>query len=71
MQTIPARTIYRLDRTLKSGEVYEWYGSEIYDTRAQAEQAIKQRFARYQAQMRVVAVYEPEHEYITIQERIR
>ena len=62
----PARTIYRLDRTMRSGEVFEYYGQEIYDTRYNAERAICLRFSKYQDQMSVVEVHQPAHHSIKI-----
>ena len=54
----PARTIYRIDRTLHSGEVLKYYGSEVYDTCKAAEKAAARRFSKYPDQLSVVAVHE-------------
>ncbi len=54
----PARTIYRIDRILRSGEVYEYYGSEVYDSRQQAKKAATKRFNKYIDEIKIVAVHE-------------
>jgi len=54
----PARTIYRIDRTMTNGETYEWYGSEIYGSRKKAEVAVARRFSKYLNQISIVEVHE-------------
>jgi hypothetical protein len=57
----PARTIYRVDRTLSNGAVHEYYGAEVYDSRYLAERAICLRFHKYRDQMSIIEVHEPTH----------
>ncbi len=54
----PARTIYRIDRILRSGKVLQYYGSEVYDSRQQAEKAVAKRFSKYIDQIKIIAVHE-------------
>ncbi len=54
----PARTIYRIDRTLRNGEVYEYYGSEVYGSRRGAEKAAARRFSKYLDQISIVEIRE-------------
>ncbi len=62
----PAETVYRLDRTIRNGEVYKWYGQETYTTRKAAESAIIKRFSKYQDQMTVVKVELPDRDTWTL-----
>ena len=54
-----ARTIYRIDRLMQSGEVYEYYGAEVYDTLKEAKAAATKRYRLYIDQITIVAVHEP------------
>ena len=61
----PARVVYHVNRTMRNGAVYEYYGQEVYDTRYQAERAICLRFRKYRDQMSIVKVHEPECAVLT------
>ena len=56
----PARTIYRIDRTLNSGEVHKWFYSTIFDTEAKAQTFIDERGPSYRGKLNIIAVDEPE-----------
>ena len=61
----PARVTWHVNRTMRNGEVYEYYGSEVYETRYLAERAICLRFRKYRDQMSIVEVHEPETTVLT------
>ncbi len=61
----PARITYHVNRTMRNGEVYEYYGQEVYSSRRDAEYDIATRFKKYSDQMSIVKVHEPETTVLT------
>ena len=51
-----ARTDYRIDRTLNSGEVHEWFYNEIFHSEAAAQKFIDDRGPSYRGNLSIHSV---------------
>ena len=55
----PARTDYRIDRTLNSGVVHKWFYSRVFNSEKSAQAFIDKRGPSYRGKLSIHSVEQP------------